>query len=79
VDFHTSFLEAKIFGYHDGGKHAVDPSVSARIIIIGTTSFLNDVVIAVESFIKAMLTDLDLRSRVNQRLPRVLTTFPVEA
>jgi hypothetical protein len=46
-DYHVKYPEAKLFGYHDGGKHAVDPQVSKRLVLIGTASFLNDVKIAV--------------------------------
>ena len=77
--FHSSYPDAKIYGYHDGGKHAFNPAVDERLVLIGTASFLNDVVITVGSFIEASLTDLELRSRVENRLPKVLATFPLAA
>lgn len=83
---HTFGAEAKIhrndpavvkFGYHDGGKHAFDPEVSPNLVIIGTASFLNDVVIAVESFTKACQEDEGLRHRVESRLHTLHQYFPL--
>lgn len=79
VNFHQQNPDAKIFGYHDGGKHALDTQVSERLVIIGTASFLNDVVLAVEAFLKACETDLYLRARAEGRLPKVLANFPIAA
>jgi hypothetical protein len=78
-DFHEKNDDAKKFGYHDGGTHAYDPVVDERLVIIGTASFLNDVVHAVSAFLAICKTDADLRSRVERRLPKVLTTFPIIA
>jgi hypothetical protein len=44
--------------------------------MIGTASFLNDVVKAIESFMQACLMNSDLRARVEGRLPKVLAIFP---
>lgn len=76
-DFHEKNQDAKKFGYHDGGKHAYDPGVDQRLVIIGTASFLNDVVHAVVAFLEGCKTDADLLARVEGRLPKVLATFPV--
>ena len=76
-DFHEKNKDAKKFGYHDGGKHAFDPSVDERLVIIGTASFLNDVIQAVCDFLEGCKTDANLRSRVESRLPNVLATFPI--
>jgi hypothetical protein len=78
-DFHEKNKEAKKFGYHDGGKHGCDPKVDERLVIIGTASFLNDVVHAVTSFLDSCKADADLRARVEKRLPNVLATFPIPA
>lgn len=78
-DFHEKNEDAKKFGYHDGGKHAYDPTVDGRLVIIGTASFLNDVIHAVSAFLESGTTDADLRGRVEGRLPKVLTTFPISA
>ena len=79
ANFHQQNPDAKKFGYHDGGKHAYNPAVNERLVIIGTASFLNDVVLAVEAFMEACIADADLRQRVEARLPRVLATFPFPA
>ncbi len=77
ADYHQQNSDAKKFGYHDGGKHAYDPAIDEHLVIIGTASFLNDVVIAVEAFIQDWKKDPDLRARVASRLSKVLETFPV--
>lgn len=76
-DFHLKNEDAKKFGYHDGSKHAYDPAVDERLVIIGTASFLNDVVHAGSVFLEGCNADADLRARVEGRLPKVLATFPV--
>jgi hypothetical protein len=77
ADYHQKYPDAKRFGYHDGGKHAYDPAVDDHLVIIGTASFLNDVIHAVGAFCEACKADGELRARVESRLPRVLATFPV--
>ena len=77
ADYHQKYPDAKRFGYHDGGKHAYDPAVDDHLVIIGTASLLNDVIHAVGAFCEACKTDGELRARVENRLPRVLATFPV--
>jgi hypothetical protein len=76
VDFHKQNPDAKKFGYHDGCKHAYDPAIDQHLVIIGTASFLNDIVTAVGDFVEDWKNDLDLRARVVSRLPRVLEAFP---
>jgi len=61
------------FGYHDGGKHVL---INQGLVLIGTKSFVNDVVIAVESFLRKCKTDSSLRLRVEGRLPDLLLTSP---
>ena len=78
-DFHEKNKDAKKFGYQNGGKHAYDHAVDERLVIIGTASFLNDVVHAVSIFLKGCAENVDLRDRVERRLPKVLTTFPVNS
>ena len=77
TDYHQRCPDAKKFGYHDGGKHAYNPALDEHLVLIGTASFLNDVVIAVGGFCEACKTDQDLRARVEDRLPKVLAMFPV--
>ena len=77
VNFHQKNPDSKIFGYHNGGLHALNPQESERLVIIGTASFLNDVAIAVEAFLETCETNPELRVRVESRLPNVLATFPI--
>lgn len=76
VDYHQQNPDAKKFGYHDGGKHAYDPAVDEHLVILGTASFLNDVVTAISEFMQACQEDADLRARVEARLPQILATIP---
>lgn len=76
VGYHQQFPHVKKFGYHDGGQHAYDPAINEHLVIIGTASFLNDVSIAIGSFLQACQADPALRARVEDRLPRILATFP---
>ncbi len=68
-----------IFGYHNGGKHLLDRAKDPRLVMIGTASFLSDVVIAGETFLKACEKDASLRACVETRLPRVLQIFSIES
>lgn len=77
ADFHTKNPDAIKFGYHDGGKHAYHPEVDKSLVIIGTASFLDDVVRAVQSFLEACQADPALRTRAEARLPHVLATMPL--
>ena len=79
ADYHDKFPDSKKYGYHDGGKHAYDPAQDERLVIIGTASFINDVVHAVGTFMHACKDDADLRARVEGRLQQVLAAFPVHA
>lgn len=77
VEFHTQNPEAKIFGYHDGGRHSFDPAINPRLVLIGTASFLNDVITAVGEFLTVCQQNEDVRTVVERRLPRILATFPL--
>jgi hypothetical protein len=79
TNYHQKYPEAKRFGYHDGGMHAYDPAQNEHLVIIGTASFLNDVIHAVGDFMDACKAESDLRQRVEARLPRVLQVFPFNA
>lgn len=73
---HRKDTSIKLFGYHNGGLHGFDPNINARLVVIGTASFLNDAIIAVESFMKECEADEVLRQRVEGRLQALLHTFP---
>jgi hypothetical protein len=79
ADYHQQYPNAKMFGYHDGGKHAYDPAQDEHLVIIGTASFLNDVVHGVGAFCEACKADAELRARVESRLPKVLAAFSMKA
>jgi hypothetical protein len=76
ADLHRRDPAIRMYGYHDGGRHAFNASISPNLVIIGTASFLNDVTIAVGNFLQASTTDADLRARVESRLPMVYATMP---
>jgi len=50
--------------------------IKTNLAIIGTKSFVNDVIHAVESFLKSCQQDQELRQLVEERLPSVLQTMP---
>ena len=49
-------LEPKVLP--DGGKYAYDPAIDERLVIIGTMSVINDVVIAVEAFMRQWQSEI---------------------
>ncbi len=65
------------FAYHDGGKHEYNPNIDKSLVIIGTKSFVNDVLLAVKAFLEKCKSDSLLRQRVEERLPKVLQTMPL--
>lgn len=77
VDFHARFPDTKIFGYNDGGKHILNPEIDPRLVLIGTASFFNDVISAVESFMELCVQNGDMRSLIERRLPRILAVIPI--
>ena len=77
ADLHQTDPSILRFGYHDGGRHAFDVAVDPGFIVIGTASFLNDVVHAISDFMNACQADPNLRSLVEARLPSMLQTFSV--
>lgn len=78
ADFHEKNLDAKKYGYHDGGMHAYDSTIDDRLVIVGTASLINDVLHAVTGFMEACKADADLKQRVEGRLHKVLATFPLD-
>lgn len=78
TDYHQKCPDAKRFAYHDGGRHVYDPAVDEYLVIIGTASFLNDVVHAILAFAEAWKADHELCARVTARLPKVLATVPIQ-
>lgn len=79
ADLHTKDPDTIKFGYHDGGEHNFDPKVAPDLVLIGTKSFVNDVIHAVESFLELCKSDKSLRELVESRLAHVLRTTPYPA
>ncbi|MBC7963631.1 MAG: hypothetical protein H7Y05_11885 [Steroidobacteraceae bacterium] len=76
AELHEEDSDTIKFAYNDGGKHQYDPDIEHGLVLIGTKSFVNDVVHAVELFLEKCQNDLSLRLRVEERLPGVLKTMP---
>ena len=76
AELHQEDPDTIKFVYHNGGKHEYDPNTKPNLAIIGTESFINDVVEAVESFLKECEKDSSLRNRVEKRLPSMLQNMP---
>jgi len=76
ADLHEKDPDTLMYGYHNGGKHNYNPEVSPGLVLIGTRSFINDVVHGVESFLVQCKTDLALRKRVESRLAHFLKAHP---
>jgi hypothetical protein len=79
VDYHQQYPDAKKYCYHDGGPHGYDPAINEHLVVIGTASFLNDVVLGVQNFAEVCKADPDLRARAEGRLSKVLATFPAHS
>lgn len=76
TELHLEDSDIIKFGYHDGGRHVYNPDTHPNFAIIGTKSFINDVIHAANSFLKACQNDDSLRSRVESRLPDMFQTMP---
>lgn len=76
AELHEEDSDIIMFGYHDGGMHQYNQSVERRLAIIGTKSFVNDVIHAVESFLNKCMEDASLKQLVESRLEKVLQTMP---
>jgi hypothetical protein len=76
AELHDEDPDTIKFAYHDGGAHQYDPNVEPRLVLIGTKSFINDVIIGVESFLKECQSNEKLRQRVEPRLVKVLQVIP---
>jgi hypothetical protein len=76
ASLHEEDPDTIMFAYHDGGKHNYDPSIKRDLVLIGVSSFVNDVVCAVQSFLDECQKDPLLRQRVEERLPKVLQVKP---
>lgn len=77
AELHKTDNDVKKFGYSDGGQHAYNPEINERLVIIGTKSFINDVVIGIETFLNECKNNNELKFLVEARLPSVLQNIPV--
>ena len=77
AELHIEDPDTKKYAYHDGGKHHYDPAVDPSLVLIGTRSFVNDVIIGVESFLKDCQSNPELRARVESRLDKVFQQMPL--
>lgn len=76
AELHEQDADTIRFVYHDGGKHEYKPDVEPRLVIIGTKSLINDVVIGVDKFLEACQNNAVLKARVEPRLGQVLMGVP---
>lgn len=76
VELHEEDPDTIKFAYHNGGKHQYNPSIERSLVLIGTKSFINDVVHAVDSFLQQCQNDSSLKQRVESRLANVLHSVP---
>jgi hypothetical protein len=77
AELHKKDPAIKIFGYTDGGRHFFNEKEHTRLVIIGTASLINDVVIGLQAFIEDCKSNNDLRKRVEARLPALHQAFPM--
>ena len=76
AELHIEDPETIMFVYHDGRRHQYNPSINKNLAIIGTKSFINDVINAIDSFLELCQKDSELRLRVEGRLADVFQTMP---
>jgi len=76
AELHEEDPDTIRFAYHDGGKHQYDPNVQPPLVLIGTKSFVDDILIGVENFLKECQKNESVRKRVEPRLVEVLQVFP---
>jgi hypothetical protein len=77
TEAHRSDPSIRLFAYSDNGPHAFNPAESARLVVISVARLIYDLGCAMERFVEAWKTDLDLRARVAGRLPALYATFPI--
>jgi hypothetical protein len=77
-DFHLANPQAKIYGYHDGGMHAVDSNIDDRVVLVGIPSFIDDVVHAVVQFLEESQSDEGMKSRIESRTQQMLANHPFQ-
>ena len=77
ANLHEKNEALKLIGYHDGGMHFVNENIDDRLVIIGTKSFINDFVLAVDRFLTDFGKDPQLKALVEKRLKDVFSIYPI--
>ena len=79
ADIHLRDEDTMVFGYHDGGRHAVDAKIHSNLVMVGIASLVDDFIGAVVSF----LSDLEVRTAdpseklvIETRLAKTLGIVP---
>lgn len=76
AELHRRDSDIRKLVYSDGGLHYFNPQISPSLVIIGLASFLNDVMIAMDEFMRTCESDANLRELVQTRLPKVFQMKP---
>ncbi len=76
AELHEEDPDTIKYGYNNGGKHIYAPDVNPSLVLIGTKSFVDDVVCGVEQFLNECKSDSSLRLRVEGRLQELLLKSP---
>jgi hypothetical protein len=76
AELHRKDPSLRKFAYTYGSRHHFNPSVSSDFVIIGIASFLDDVTMAVQSFLQKCLSDTELQARVVGRLETAFNILP---
>ena len=76
AELHVTEPDTVKYIYHDGGRHIYNPHVEPGIVIIGTRSFVDDVVRAANNFLEDCGNNAELKELVEARLVHVFNTVP---
>lgn len=76
-EFHQKNRGVIEFGYHDAGLHAYNDTINKNFVLIGLTSFVDDIIRAAEEFFIEASADEVLRVRVEGRLQKLMLTTPL--
>lgn len=77
TEMHATDDDIFVISYHDGGKHAYDPAIDKRFVVLGTKSLINDYIAGVEKFLQKAIADDDLRLRISSKINGVIQTIPL--
>lgn len=67
----------KVFGYHNGSEHMYDQSVDANYVSISMTRFIDDFCRAMKKYLRAIMNDDELKTKVRTRIDTLLHTYNV--